>query len=118
MSAGRAGNTLIVLCLVQAIGEFVTAPMIEVWMFSLAFGVLFLIAAYAVRRGRVVAGSVIATVLSLFLLVNYPFWDKTSAFDWALDTAIALAAAATLVSVVWALVDRRRRMAERAVAAR
>ena len=118
MSAGRAGNALIVLCLVQAVGEFVTAPMIEVWMFSLAFGVLFLLAAYLVRRGRVVAGSVVATVLSVFLLANYPFWDKTSAFDWALDTAIAVAAAATLGAVVWALVDRHRRMAETAVAAR
>lgn len=111
MNAGRARTTLIALSLVQALGEFITAPMIEVWMFSLAFGVLFVLAAYLVRRGRLVAGVVIDTVLSLFLLANYPFWDKTGAFDWILDTAIALAAAATLGAAVWALVERRRTVA-------
>jgi hypothetical protein len=92
--------------------------MIEVWAFSVAFGVLFVLAAYLVRRGQVVAAAVIDTVLSIFLLANYPSWDKTGAFDWILDTAIALAAAATLGAVVCVLVDRRKRMARNALAAR
>jgi hypothetical protein len=99
---------LIVFSVIQAIGEFVSATYIEVWMYALAFGALFLLAAALVHRGSVLAGSVIATVLSLFELANYPLWLKTGAFDWIFDTFLAAAAAATLVAVGWLLAARRR----------
>jgi hypothetical protein len=100
----------IVFSAIQAIGEFISATYIEVWMYALAFGVLFLVGAGLVQRGRVVAGAVIGTLLSLFELANYPFWLKTGAFDWIFDTFLAAAAAATLVAV-GRLVAARRRVA-------
>lgn len=98
---------VILFSVIQAICEFISAPMIDVWMYALAFGVLFLAGAILVQRGRVVAGSVVVGALSLFELANYPFWRKDGVFDWAFDTLIAVAAAATLLSVVWMLAHRR-----------
>ena len=99
---------LIIFSAIQAIGEFISATYIDVWMYALAFGVLFLVGAALVQRGRVVAGVAIASVLSVFELANYPFWLKTGAFDWIFDTFLAAAAAATLVAVGRLLAARRR----------
>lgn len=108
MSLRSPRGLVILFSVIQAICEFVSAPMIEVWGFALAFGVLFLAGAFLVYRGRVLAGSILVSALSLFELANYPFWAKHDAFDWGLDTLVAVAAAATLVSVVWMLATRRR----------
>lgn len=93
---------------IQGICEFISAPMIDVWAFALAFGVLFLAGAFLVHRGRLVAGSILVSALSAFELADYPSWHKSGAFDWAFDTLVAVAAAATLVSVAWLLASRRR----------
>ena len=108
MSLRSPRGLVILFSAVQGICEFISEPMIEVWAFALAFGVLFLVGAFLVYRGRVVAGSILVSALSLFELANYPFWAKSGAFDWAFDTLVAVAAAATLVSVVWMLASRRR----------
>jgi hypothetical protein len=106
MNLRSARGSFIVFSGIQAMGEFISATYIEVWAFALAFGALFLVAAALVHRGRVIAGTAIATVLSLFELANYPFWRKNNAFDWIFDSALAAAAAATLVAVVWLLATR------------
>jgi hypothetical protein len=98
----------IAFSVIQALGEFISATYIEVWMYALAFGALFLVAAALVARGRVIAGVAIATVISLFELVNYPFWIKADAWDWIFDSVLAAAAAATLAAGVWLLAGRRR----------
>ncbi|MDT5328575.1 MAG: hypothetical protein QOF25_5727 [Mycobacterium sp.] len=108
MNLRSARGSFLVFCGIQAIGEFISATYIEVWMYALAFGALFLVAAALVHRGRVIAGVSIASVISLFELVNYPFWLKTDAWDWIFDSLLAAAAAATLVAVVRLLADRRR----------
>jgi hypothetical protein len=111
MNLRSARGSFIVFSGIQALGEFISATYIEVWMYALAFGALLLVAAALVHRGRVILGTAIATVLSLFELVNYPFWLKNNAWDWIFDSALAAAAAATLAAVVWLLVGRRRAVA-------
>jgi hypothetical protein len=111
MNLRSARGSFVVFAGIQAIGEFISATYIEVWMYALVFGALFLVAAALVHRGRVIAGSAIATVISLFELVNYPFWAKNNAFDWIFDSVLAAAALATLVTVVWLLATRRRAVA-------
>ena len=108
MNRRSARGSFIVFSGVQAMGEFISATYIEVWMYALAFGALFLVAAALVHRGRVIAGVSIATVLSLFELANYPFWNKADAWDWIFDSILAAAAAATLAAVVRLLAERRR----------
>lgn len=108
MSVRSPRGLVVLFSVIQGICEFVSAPMIDVWAFALAFGVLFLTGAFLVRRGRVLVGSVLVSALSVVELVNYPSWHKSSVFDWAFDTLVAVAAAATLVSVAWLLASRRR----------
>jgi hypothetical protein len=108
MNLRSAQGSFIAFSGIQAIGEFISATYIEVWMFALAFGALFLVAAALVHRGRVIAGGSLAAVLSLFELVNYPMWIKADTWDWIFDSILAGAAVATLAAVVWLLADRRR----------
>jgi hypothetical protein len=108
MNLRTARGSFIVFSGIQAIGEFISATYIEVWMYALAFGALFLVAAALVHRGRLIAGVTIATVISVFELVNYPFWIKADAWDWIFDSVLAAAAAATLAASVWLLAGRRR----------
>lgn len=108
MSLRSPRGLVILFSVIVGICEFISAPMIEFWGFALAFAVLYLVGAFLVYRGRLVAGSILVSALSLFELANYPFWAKSGAFDWAFDTFAAVAAAATLVSVVWMLASRRR----------
>ena len=108
MNLRTASGSFIVFAGIQAVGEFISATYIEVWMYALAFGFLLLGAAALVHRGRFVAGAVIGTVLSLFELANYPFWRKDNAWDWIFDSLLAAAAAGTLVAVVWLLATRAR----------
>jgi hypothetical protein len=111
MDLRSARGSFVVFAGIQAIGEFISATYIDVWMYALVFGALFLVAAALVHRGRVIAGTAIATVLSLFELANYPSWRKVDAFDWIFDSVVAAAAVATLVAVVWVLSVRRRAVA-------
>lgn len=107
MSVRSPRGLFILFAAIQALGEFISATYIEVWMFALAFGVLLLLSAELVRRGRIVAGSVIAVALSLFELANYPLWRKANAWDWIFDSVLAAAAAVTVVAAVWLLGTRR-----------
>ena len=75
------------------------------------FGVFFLIVAWLLRSGRVVAGAVFAGILCLFGVVTYPSWYKHSVLNWTYDTAFAVVALAGLIGAVTVLAGRLRRRA-------
>ena len=79
------------------------------WPFAVAFGVFFVIAAWLLRSGRIVAGAVFAGILCLFEILSYPSWYKHGALSWTYDTAFALVALAGLIGVITVLAGRLRR---------
>ena len=52
------------------------------WPFAVIFGVFFLIAAWLLRSGRIMAGAVFAGILCLFEILGYPSWYRHGALDW------------------------------------
>jgi hypothetical protein len=111
---------LTVITGVLALGEFASAIQIGLggdgpgrsgWPFAAAFGVFFVIAAWLLRSGRVIAGAVFAGILCLFEILNYPSWPKHGALDWTTDTAVAVVSLAGLTSVIVVLAGRLRRRA-------
>jgi hypothetical protein len=106
---------LTTLTLVMAIGEFVSSVVIAVENyadaqpeFAVAFGVLFLVALWLLRSGRVTAGGSLAGLLCVFEVVSYPGWPKPTTFDWVGDTIYVLVALTTLVTAIAMFVSRRR----------
>jgi hypothetical protein len=105
---------------ILALGEFASAAMIALgedgpdhsgWPFAVVFGVFFLIAAWLLRSGRVMAGAIFAGVLCLFEIVGFASWYKHGALDWTYDTVFDLVALAGLIGVIAVLVGRLRRQA-------
>jgi hypothetical protein len=116
----RKLTVLTVITWVLALGEFASAISIGLggdgpdrsgWPFAAAFGVFFVIAAWLLRSGRVAGGAVLAGILCLFEILNYPNWPKHGAVDWTTDTATAVVALAGLISVIVVLAARLRRRA-------
>jgi hypothetical protein len=116
----RKLTTLTVITAILALGEFGAAVQIGLGMegpdragapFVAVFGVLFLVAAWLLRRGRVVAGAVFAGILCLFNILQYPGWAKHGALNWTYDTAYAVALLAGLIGVIVVLAGRLRRRA-------
>lgn len=113
--SNRLVPRLIILTLVMAIGEFASSVIIAVENyadaqpeFAVAFGVLFTVAWWLLRSGRVTAGGTLAGALCLFELVSFPGWPKPTTFDWVGDSVYALIALATLAMVIAVFVARRR----------
>jgi len=105
---------------ILALGEFASAIQIGLggdgadrsgWPFAAAFGVLFLVAAWLLRSGRVIAGAVVAGILCLFEILNYPSWHKHGTLDWSTDTAVAVVSLAGLIGVIVVLAGRLRHRA-------
>ena len=105
---------------VLALGEFASAALIALgedgpdhagWPFAVVFGMFFLIAAWLLRSGRVMAGAIFAGVLCLFEIVGFASWYKHGALDWTYDTIFDLVALAGLIGVIAVLVSRLRRQA-------
>lgn len=100
----RKLTILAALTAVLTAGEFGSA--IEIGLgkdpwgagFAIIFGVLFGLATWLLRRGRVRAGAVFTGLLCLFELLEYPSWHKHGAVQWATDTA-AVAGAAVAVAL-------------------
>lgn len=117
----RLATTLLVLTAALAVGEFISSVMIwrenypdaQPW-FAVVFGVLFLVALWLVRSGRVAAGAVLAGVLFLFEVVSFPSWQKHGTADWIADSvyaALSLAGLLTAIAVLATRVSARRRIA-------
>jgi len=101
-----------------AVGEFGSAVIIwlenypgSFWPAAIVFGVLFLLAAWLLRSGRVTAGAVLAGLLCLFEVVSFAGWTRHNALDWVYQTVFALLSAAGLIAVIAVLADRIRRRA-------
>ena len=114
MSA-RLLTSLTVLAAVLAVGEFVSAIVITVEHYpdsqpawAVVFGVLFLVVALLLRTQRTVPGTVMALVLCLFEVVEYPAWARHNMFDWVSQTIYAVVALAGLVVAIALLVTRWR----------
>jgi hypothetical protein len=115
---GRKLKVLTTIAGILGLGEFGSAVMIwrENYPDSLpwaavVFGVLFGLATWLLRSGRVTAGTVFAALLCLFELVGYPGWQRHNALDWIYQSTFALVSLAGLIAVIAVLADRFRRRA-------
>jgi hypothetical protein len=117
---GRKLSVLTAIAAILALGEFGAAVMIGLgeygpdhsgWPFVAVFGVFFLIAAWLLRSGRVTAGSVLAGLLSLFTILEFPGLYKHGAVDWTYDIVFVLASLAGLIGAIVVLAGRLRRRA-------
>jgi hypothetical protein len=113
-------TTLTAIAGLLAVGEFCSTVIIALgkagsdtagWPFAVVFGVLFLVAAWLLRSRRIITGAVLAGVLCLFEILNYPGWYKHGALDWTVDTTVVIVALAGLIGVIVVLADRFRRRA-------
>jgi hypothetical protein len=75
--------------------------------FTLVFAAFFALGALLIRRGRVVAGSILVGFLAAFEVVDYPSWAKHGTLDLIFDTAIAVVALAGICVALVVLVTRR-----------
>jgi hypothetical protein len=100
-----------------ALAEFGSAVIIglgkDPWgsSFAVLFGGFFLLATWLLRSGRVGAGAIIAGILCLFEVIEFPSWHKHDVLDWVYQSAVALVALAGLIAVVALLAARFRRRA-------
>ncbi len=115
---GRKLTVLATIAGVLAVGEFGSS--IIIWqenrpgslpLAAVVFGVFFLIAAWLLRSGRVMAGAIFAGILCLFEVISFPSWQKHGALDWTTDTVFALASLAGLIAAIIVLAARLRRRA-------
>jgi hypothetical protein len=95
------------LLLALGVLELVDALLIEGWPFAVAFGVLFLLAAWLVRGGRVLAGTALGAGLATFEVVGFAGWDKNDAVDWAIAVATLVLSVAALAVTAGLLLRRR-----------
>jgi hypothetical protein len=114
---GRKLTALTMITWILAAGEFGSAIIIgagkDPWGagFAVLFGVLFLLAGWLLRRGRVMAGAIWCGVLCLFEVVEFPSWHKHGALDWVYQSAFAVVSLAGLVAVIVVLAGRLRHKA-------
>ena len=114
---GRKLTALTAIAGVLAAGEFGSAVIIGLGTdpsgagFAVVFGVLFLLATWLLRSGRVTGGAVFAGLLCLFEVVEFPSWHKHNALDWVYQSAFAVVSLAGLIAVIAVLASRPRRKA-------
>ena len=87
--------------------ELLDAPLIDGWGFAVAFAVLFFLAAWLVRSGRVLPGLVLGGLLALFEVVGFGGWPKDSAADWTIAVATLVLSIGVLVLLVRHVLLRR-----------
>jgi hypothetical protein len=73
--------------------------------------VVFLIAAWLLRSGRVMAGAILTGVMCLWEVVDYPSWYRHGALDWTYETAYAVVSLAGLIGAIAVLAGRLRQRA-------
>ena len=100
-----------------ALAEFGSAVIIglgkDPWgsSFAVLFGGFFLLATWLLRSGRVGAGAILAGLLCLFEVIEFPSWHKHDVLDWVYQSAVALVALAGLIAAIAVLAARLRRRA-------
>jgi hypothetical protein len=104
--SGRLVRLLVVLAVVLAVSEFVSAFWITSPGFAVAFGALLLVGAALVYRRQTVVGAAFLALLNLVEVANYPHWVKRGVLDWTTDTIYAVIAAAGLVCAIAVLARR------------
>ena len=110
----RRLTVLTALTALLALGEFGSAVMIGLGKdprgagFAVLFAALFLLAAWLLRSGRITGGAILAGLLCLFEIIEYPGWHKHGALDWTYQTAVAVLSLAGLMTVIAVLAERRR----------
>ena len=114
----RIVRTLIVLTAALAVGELVSAVIIwrEAYpdaapVAAALFAIPFVVATLLLISHRVVAGTVVAGLFSLFEVVQFPGWTRHSVLDAIYQSAYAALAIAVLIASVAVLVTRRRAVA-------
>ena len=112
---GRTLTALTVLALVLGVGEFGSALMIQlqgypdaVPAFAVGFGVVFLLGAWLLRRGRVTAGTILVGIFCLLEVVQFPGWTRHNALDWIVQIGFGVVSFLGLILAIAALVARRR----------
>ena len=115
---GRKLTALTAITGILALGEFGSAVIIwqenypgSIWPGAVAFGVFFLLAAWLLRSGRVIAGAVSAGLLCLFEVVSFAGWTRHSTLDWVYQATFALLSVAGLITAIAVLADRMRHRA-------
>ncbi|MGB6577789.1 MAG: hypothetical protein WBF34_07700 [Streptosporangiaceae bacterium] len=115
---GRTLTVLTIIAGILAVGEFGSSIMIwqenypgSLPLAAVVFGVFFLIAAWLMRSGRVLAGAVFTGILCLFEVVSFPGWQKHGALDWTTDTVFAVVSLVGLITAIMVLAARLRRRA-------
>src|SRR5689334_2599293 len=99
MSSRNLRPVLSVLLAGLGLLELIDAPLIDGWGFAVAFGVLFLLAAWLIRSGRFTAGAVVGSLLALFEVIGFAGWKKNSAADWTISVATLVLSLAVLAVV-------------------
>jgi uncharacterized membrane protein len=114
----RIVRTLVVLTAALAVGELVSAVIIwrEAYpdaapVAAALFAIPFVVATLLLISHRVVAGTVVAGLFSLFEAVQFPGWTRHSVLDAVYQSAYAALAIAVLMVSVAVLVTRRRAVA-------
>jgi hypothetical protein len=102
---------------ILAAGEFGSAVIIglgkDPWGagFAAVFGLLFLLASWLLRSGRVTGGAIFAGILCLFEIVEFPSWHKHNALGWTYQSIFAVVSLAGLITAIAVLGTRLRRRA-------
>jgi hypothetical protein len=114
----RKRTVLISTAAALAVGEIGSA--IIIWresypgsmpLAAVVFAAFFAAAAWLLRSGRAIAGSVFTGVLCLFEVVSFPGWARHNALDWVYQTTFAVVALAGLIAAIAVLTDRVRHRA-------
>lgn len=97
--------------LLAALGviELIDTPFIAGWGFAVAFGALFLLAAWLIRSGRVMAGAVLGALLALFEVLGFAGWKKDGPADWIIAVATLIVSLVVLAVFGRLLLFRRSR---------
>ena len=103
---------LTMIAVLLGIGEFCDSFFISFWEGAAVFSVLFLAAAYCMRRGGIGAPILIG-VLCAFEIQSFPSWERGGAADWASQIGFLVASIAgvlvALAVLKRAFDDRRTR---------
>ncbi len=91
-----------------AVGEVVSAFQIAVPGFAIVFAALLAASSLMLWRRWVIPGAVLAALLTLVEVLNYPGWQKHGVGDWIFDSAFAVVSAIGLVLAVVVLAGHLR----------